>query len=74
VVAHVFADQPMWAMRVAKQGLGAQTPYQSVSADRLTTMLRPLLTGEAKARCAAAAARMTAENAVGGVVKLIETD
>jgi sterol 3beta-glucosyltransferase len=72
VVAHVFADQPMWAMRVEKQGLGAQTPYQSVTADRLTALLRPLLSDAVKARCEAAATRMAAENPVAKVVSLIE--
>lgn len=72
VVAHIFADQPTMAMRVAKQGLGASTPYQSLTADRLTQLLEPLLTPQVKARAEAAAERMAAEDAVGAVVSLVE--
>jgi UDP:flavonoid glycosyltransferase YjiC (YdhE family) len=68
VITHVFADQPMWAMRVERHGLGTATPYQSVTADRLTEALRPLLATAVKERCADVAARMAREDAVGAVL------
>jgi UDP:flavonoid glycosyltransferase YjiC (YdhE family) len=72
VVAHVFADQPMWGMLVARQGLGTHAAYQSLTTDRLVSLLQPLLAPDVRRRTAAAAHRMTDENAVGTVVSLVE--
>lgn len=72
VVAHVFADQPLWGRRIADQGLGAQTRYQHLSADRLVELLRPLLDPAAKRSAEAAAAVMATEDAIGTIVDMIE--
>jgi UDP:flavonoid glycosyltransferase YjiC (YdhE family) len=72
VVAHVFADQPMWGMRIERQGLGVATPYQSLTADRLTESIRPLLATAVKQRCAEVARRMAGEDAVGAVLARLD--
>jgi UDP-N-acetylglucosamine:LPS N-acetylglucosamine transferase len=59
-------------MLVARQGLGTHTAYQSLTTERLVSLLQPLLAPDVRRRTAAAADRMADENAVGSVVSLVE--
>jgi sterol 3beta-glucosyltransferase len=73
VVAHVFADQLLWARLIERRGWGAALPYQRLTAASLIERLRPLLTPEARGRVAAAARAVAADDATGAVTTLLES-
>ncbi|BBY29757.1 glycosyltransferase [Mycolicibacterium sediminis] len=59
VVLWVSADQPVWAGRVSRLGVGVAQRFSSTNERSLTTALRAALTPACRERARAAAARMT---------------
>jgi sterol 3beta-glucosyltransferase len=74
VVVPFFADQPFWAQRVERLGVGPPSvPLKRLTADRLAAAIRAAVTDEGIARRAAELGeRLRAEDGVGRAVDVVD--
>lgn len=74
VVTPLFADQPFWAERVARLGVGARPiPLRKLAVERLATAIRRATNDQGmRERAAALGHRIRQEEGVGQAVALIE--
>jgi UDP:flavonoid glycosyltransferase YjiC (YdhE family) len=74
VVVPYFFDQPLWALRIARLGVGARPiPRSKLTAERLAAALREVVGDRAMLdRARAVSQRIQAEDGVGKAIRLID--
>jgi len=67
-------DQPYWGQRLKRLGIGDHIPFKSLSAGKLESRLRPLLTSDCVTRARAIGERVASDDGLGVAVSFIENE